>query len=238
MRRVLLAGLLATNLACGASISRSAHEAALDQERTRYEALLAQARRRQAAAEDERAACLTSSAEGAQAQARRFARLERSLADKEIRLMTWEAGKVPTTPSLPARALDAAASRLGAEVRPEGDALRLVIPARALFREGEASLLPTAGPGLDALAEALVEARARARVEGYTAETASEVMGQAVSADDWAQASALAAAVVRGLQVRGVDPSRLAVVGYGAHRPGSNGEAARVEVVVRVGPGA
>jgi flagellar motor protein MotB len=237
MVRVLLVGLLVLSAGCGASISRSAHEAALDQERTRYEALLAQARRREGAAEDGRAACLATATEAAQVDARRFARLERTLAEKEVRLMTLEASGAPASAALSPRAFEAAATRLGARALPEGGRLRLVIPERALFVEGEATLLPGAGAGLDALAEALVGASARVRVEGHTDVARAQAPGGPVL-DDWAQAGALAAAVARALQARGVDPSRLGAAAYGAHRPPAEGGARRVEVLIWVGPGA
>jgi chemotaxis protein MotB len=85
-----------------------------------------------------------------------------------------------------------------------------------LFTSGSAQPAPAAVPVLDRLGHALAPLPNAVRVEGYTDNVPIRT---SVFYSNWELSAARAGSVVRVLSSQGIDPTRLAVVGYGEQRP-------------------
>jgi chemotaxis protein MotB len=85
-----------------------------------------------------------------------------------------------------------------------------------LFTSGSAQPAPAATPVLERLGRALAPLPNAVRVEGYTDNVPIRT---SVFYSNWELSAARAGSVVRVLSGEGIDPERLAVVGYGEQRP-------------------
>jgi chemotaxis protein MotB len=85
-----------------------------------------------------------------------------------------------------------------------------------LFTSGSAQPAPAATPVLERLGRALAPLPNAVRVEGYTDNVPIRT---SVFYSNWELSAARAGSVVRVLSGEGIDPGRLAVVGYGEQRP-------------------
>jgi chemotaxis protein MotB len=85
-----------------------------------------------------------------------------------------------------------------------------------LFATGSADLEPQARPVLEQLAQILAPFPNPIRVEGFTDD---RPISTAVFPSNWELSAARAAGVVRMLASLGIVPQRMAVAGYGEHRP-------------------
>ena len=109
--------------------------------------------------------------------------------------------------------------RLGAQVAviKSGDALRFRINSELLFTPGEASLTPQGLRLLDTLLPTFNLAVDRnIVVEGHTDDTP---INTANFPSNWELAAGRASSVVRHLQSRGLNPTRLSATGYAQTRP-------------------
>lgn len=89
---------------------------------------------------------------------------------------------------------------------------------KILFSSGSARLGKEGQEALDKVAEALREVKGKIiRVEGHTDDVPTDPKGPFPS--NWELSLARAMAVVRHLQDRGVDPTRLSAAGYGPYQP-------------------
>jgi chemotaxis protein MotB len=94
--------------------------------------------------------------------------------------------------------------------------LEINLDAAVLFESGEASLGPLATDVLREVVEMLGDAKNPVTVEGYTDNVPISTVRYA---SNWELSAARAAAVVRAFASIGVDPDRLAAVGYGEQHP-------------------
>ena len=101
-------------------------------------------------------------------------------------------------------------------VQKHGDAVEVQISADILFSSGVAEPAPVALPILQRLADSLKPWPNSVRVEGHTDNVP---VRSGTFHSNWELSAARAASVVRLFAERGVDPQRLAVVGYGQYRP-------------------
>jgi chemotaxis protein MotB len=85
-----------------------------------------------------------------------------------------------------------------------------------LFPSASAQLAPSAVDVIERLGVALAPFPNSIRVEGHTDNRPIKTVA---FISNWELSAARAGSVVRVLQGRGVDPGRLAVIGYGEHRP-------------------
>ena len=92
-----------------------------------------------------------------------------------------------------------------------------------LFASGSAQPAPTAVPVLERLAQVLTPLPNGIRVEGYTDNLPIRT---SVFYSNWELSAARAGSVVRVLAGQGINPGRLAVVGYGEQRPASSNDTA------------
>jgi chemotaxis protein MotB len=90
-----------------------------------------------------------------------------------------------------------------------------------LFASGSAQPAPNAVPALERLAQVLAPLPNAVRVEGYTDNLPIRT---SVFYSNWELSAARAGSVVRVLAGQGVDPGRLAVVGYGEQRPAASND--------------
>ena len=90
-----------------------------------------------------------------------------------------------------------------------------------LFTSGSAQPAPTAVPVLERLAQVLTPLPNAIRVEGYTDNVPIRT---SVFYSNWELSAARAGSVVRVLAGQGIDPGRLAVVGYGEQRPAASND--------------
>jgi len=102
------------------------------------------------------------------------------------------------------------------QVRKVGDAVEVQISADILFASGMAEPAPAAIPVLTNLAEALKPWPNAVQVEGHTDDL--PLRGGAFRSN-WELSGARAGSVVRLFTEHGVNPQRLAVVGYGQYHP-------------------
>jgi chemotaxis protein MotB len=102
------------------------------------------------------------------------------------------------------------------QVQRRGDAVEVRISADILFASGQAEPTGAAVPVLQGLADSLKPWPNAVRVEGHTDNLPLRTGG---FRSNWELSGARAGAVVRLFADRGIDPSRLAVVGYGQYRP-------------------
>jgi chemotaxis protein MotB len=102
------------------------------------------------------------------------------------------------------------------QVRKLGDSVQVQISADILFTSGMAEPSPAAVPVLQRLADALKPWPNGVRVEGHTDDVP---MRSGLFRSNWELSAARAGSVVRLFSERGLDPQRLAVVGYGQYHP-------------------
>ena len=101
-------------------------------------------------------------------------------------------------------------------VQKQGDAVQVQISADILFTSGVAEPAPAALPILQRLADSLKPWPNGVRVEGHTDNVPIRA---GMFHSNWELSAARAGSVVRLFAERGVDPQRLAVIGYGQYRP-------------------
>lgn len=101
-------------------------------------------------------------------------------------------------------------------VQKQGDSVLVQISADILFASGMAEPAAAAVPVLQRLADSLRPWPNAIRVEGHTDDVP---IRSTVFHSNWELSGARAGSVVRLFAERGVDPQRLAVVGYGQYRP-------------------
>jgi chemotaxis protein MotB len=121
--------------------------------------------------------------------------------------------------SLATQAQDRLAGVLGKgdfDVKGNDQWLEINLDAAVLFETGEASLGPLAHDVLNAVVEMLGDAKNPVTVEGYTDNVP---IATTRYASNWELSAARAAAVVRSFATLGIDPDRLAAVGYGEQHP-------------------
>lgn len=94
--------------------------------------------------------------------------------------------------------------------------LAIELRSGMLFRSGQANPTPVADELLQRLAVVLRPYDNPIHVEGFTDD---QLIGTAQFPSNWELSAARAAAVVRLLTYYGVDPARMAAVGYGEHQP-------------------
>ncbi|MBA3582136.1 MAG: OmpA family protein [Gammaproteobacteria bacterium] len=94
--------------------------------------------------------------------------------------------------------------------------LEIEINANRLFETGSAQPSAEAAPILKSLADALITFSNALHVEGYTDNLP---ISNNRYPSNWELSSARASQVVRMLISKGIDPNRLAAVGYGEYRP-------------------
>ena len=101
-------------------------------------------------------------------------------------------------------------------VRRHDDWVEVEIRADILFGSGSAALASQSTSAIAQLGDALRDSRNPVRVEGHTDNVPIRTNA---FASNWELSAARAASVVRILVDRGIDPSRLAVLGLGEFRP-------------------
>lgn len=99
--------------------------------------------------------------------------------------------------------------------------LEIEIKSSLLFNSGRSDLIPEALPLLRQLARMFVGLPNRVNVEGFTDDRPINTVAYP---SNWELSSARAAAVVRIFEENGVDPARLASIGYGENRPIANND--------------
>jgi chemotaxis protein MotB len=135
------------------------------------------------------------------------------------------------------KTLSGAAGKDGS-VTQDGDAIKLELVDKVLFRVGEADLTPRGEQVLDSIAVALEELHDKQIwVQGHT-DDSPIIPAEGVEPrywTNWELSAARALTVVHYLQdVAGVDPRRLAAVAFGEHRPAAKAKARnrRIEIVL------
>jgi chemotaxis protein MotB len=98
----------------------------------------------------------------------------------------------------------------------EGLWLEVNIRSDVLFASGSATLSTPARDAIDQLATVLRELPNELRVEGHTD---NQPIASALYPSNWELSGARAASVIRLLEGRGVDPRRMAAIGFGDKRP-------------------
>ena len=98
----------------------------------------------------------------------------------------------------------------------EGLWLEVNIRSDVLFASGSAALSTPAREAIDQLATVLRELPNELRVEGHTD---NQPIASALYPSNWELSGARAASVIRLLEGRGVDPRRMAAIGFGDKRP-------------------
>jgi chemotaxis protein MotB len=101
-------------------------------------------------------------------------------------------------------------------VRRKTNMVEVEIRTDILYPSGSATLSPSAVPIIDRLAEVLKPFPNPIRVEGHTD---SRPIDTVAFPSNWELSAARAASVVRLFQHQGIDPTRLAVMGYADYRP-------------------
>jgi len=101
-------------------------------------------------------------------------------------------------------------------VRRKSNMVEVEIRTDILYPSGSATLSPSAVPIIDRLAGVLRPFPNPIRVEGHTD---SRPIDTVAFPSNWELSAARAASVVRLFQHQGIDPTRLAVMGYGQYRP-------------------
>jgi chemotaxis protein MotB len=124
----------------------------------------------------------------------------------------------------------------------EGLWIEVNIRSDVLFASGSASLSTPARDAIDQLATVLRELPNELRIEGHTDD---QPIASALFPSNWELSGARAASVIRLLEARGVDPRRMAAIGFGEKRPVADnatpaGRATnrRVMLVILATPGA
>jgi len=106
--------------------------------------------------------------------------------------------------------------------------LEVEIKSNLLFQSGSSDLIPESVPLLVKLSAVFVDLPNRIHIEGFTD---NKPINTLAFPSNWELSSARAAAVVRLFERNGVDPARLASIGYGEYKPISdnNSEEARAK---------
>ncbi len=124
----------------------------------------------------------------------------------------------------------------------EGLWIEVNIRSDVLFASGSAALSSAAREAIDQLASVLRELPNELRIEGHTD---SQPIASAMFPSNWELSGARAASVIRLLEGQGVDPRRMAAIGFGEKRPVADnatpaGRASnrRVMLVILATPGA
>jgi chemotaxis protein MotB len=119
--------------------------------------------------------------------------------------------------------------------------IEIELKDRILFPSGAAELLPAARQPLEEVRKVIERFPYPVRVEGHTDNL--PVRRKAPFPSNWELSAARAASVVRLFQEEGIDPGRMAVVGYGEHHPiADNGtpqgraQNRRVVIAIKAGP--
>lgn len=99
--------------------------------------------------------------------------------------------------------------------------LEVEIKSSLLFTSGSSNLIPDSVPVLVELSETFLDLPNRINIEGFTD---NEPISNQIFPSNWELSSARAAAVVRLFERNGIEPSRLASIGYGEYQPISNNE--------------
>lgn len=102
------------------------------------------------------------------------------------------------------------------EIKNVGDWLEVNIKASVLFASGSAVLSPQARTLLGQITDVLKDSTNPIHVEGYTDNVPIETN---LFPSNWELSAARAASVVRMFQSRGLQPERMAAVGYGEYHP-------------------
>ncbi len=95
--------------------------------------------------------------------------------------------------------------------------LEVEVDANLIFRSGSAELAPQSVNVLRDLATILRDYSNPVHVEGFT--DSQPIVGDSPFLSNWELSAARAASVVHLFTDEGVDPRRMAAVGYGEHRP-------------------
>lgn len=211
----------------------------LDHDNQELESLLAQSRQQGKVTDDQLAAVRdqlsTVSAQLAQV------RDEKQMSDKQTEALvasTRRSGAKITANSSLQRSLPGV-NLPGIEVRPDGDVLRIELPAARLFQPGFAALLPTAGPLIDTVAAEVASAYPDQKI-GVEGHTDADLVRSPQGGDNQQLSVARATAVYQYLVSRNQIPApRLFIAGHGSNQPVvSNATAAgkarnsRIELVV------
>jgi flagellar motor protein MotB len=212
----------------------------LDHDNQELETLLAQTRQQSKVLEDQLAAVrdqlATASAQLAQV------RDEKQLSDKQTEALMASsrkrnAAKITANSSLQ-RNLPGV-NLPGIEVRPDGDVVRIELPAARLFQPGSATLQPVAGPLIETVAAEIARAYPDQKV-GVEGHTDSDFVRSPSGGDNQQLSVARATAVYQYVAGRGQIPApRMFIAGHGSNQPVvSNATAAgkarnsRVELVI------
>ena len=99
--------------------------------------------------------------------------------------------------------------------------LEVEIKSSLLFPSGSSALIPESVPLLTKLSDSFVGLPNRLHIEGFTD---NEPINTAVFPSNWELSSARAAAVVRLFERNGVEPARLASIGYSEFHPISDND--------------
>lgn len=99
--------------------------------------------------------------------------------------------------------------------------LEVEIKSSLLFPSGSSALIPDAIPVLQQLAETFVDLPNRINVEGFTDNKPIKTF---VFPSNWELSAARAAAVVRLFEQSGIEPWRMASIGYGEYQPISDND--------------
>ena len=94
--------------------------------------------------------------------------------------------------------------------------LEVEVKTSLLFPSGSSELIPDSRPPLEKLARIFAELPNRIHVEGFTDDRPIRTL---IFPSNWELSAARAAAVVRLFEQNGVDPSRMASIGYGEYHP-------------------
>jgi len=94
--------------------------------------------------------------------------------------------------------------------------LEVEIKSSLLFESGRSGLIPSSVPLLLDLADIFADLPNRIHVEGFTDD---QPIRTPVFPSNWELSAARAAAVVRLFERAGIDPSRMASIGYGEYQP-------------------
>jgi flagellar motor protein MotB len=212
----------------------------LDHDNQELEALLAQTRQQGKVIEDQLAAVrdqlATASAQLSQV------RDEKQLSDKQTEALMastrrHSGAKITANSSLQ-RSLPAV-NLPGVEVRPDGDVVRVELPAARLFQPNSTVLQPVAGPLIETVVSELTRAYPEQKI-GVEGHTDSDFVRSPTGGDNQSLSVARATAVYQYIVARNQVPAnRLFIAGHGSNQPVvSNATAAgkarnsRVELVV------
>lgn len=102
------------------------------------------------------------------------------------------------------------------EISKIGDTVEVAMKSQMLFESGSARLSPQAMPALEGLGGVLARAGNAIRVEGHTD---NRPINTLQFPSNWELSAARAASVVHFLMRVGIEPRRMAAIGYGEHRP-------------------